>query len=122
MLPGLEREAAGAAQILLEDAGEPGRQRGVVEGDVELVVESERAIVEVGAADGGPLSIHDHRLGVEQRRLILVDLDPALEQGTEAPLVGRTNQVVLPGISTLTRTPRPTAPSSASCNPASGRK
>ena len=40
-----------------------------------LVVELERAVVEVRRADRRPAAVDGHRLGVQHRRLVLVDLD-----------------------------------------------
>src|SRR5262245_42211225 len=60
-------------QIVLEHLDELACERAVHEGHVELVVERKRAIVEVGAADADPALIDHERLGVEQRRTVLVD-------------------------------------------------
>src|SRR4051794_4942551 len=47
---------------------------------VDLVVQAERAVVEVGAAEHAPRRVDDQHLGVVHRREVFVDLNAALEQ------------------------------------------
>src|SRR5882672_3372145 len=56
-LPRLVGHLPRVLQIVPEDLGHPRRHRLVEEGDVQLVVELERAVVEVGAADGDPPAV-----------------------------------------------------------------
>ena len=49
-------------------------------GEVYLVVEGKGAVVEVGAADDGPLAVDGHELGVDHGGLVLEDVGAAGEQ------------------------------------------
>ena len=49
-------------------------------GDVQLVVELERAVVEVGGAEHAPDAVDHQHLRVHHRRLVLVDLDALLQE------------------------------------------
>src|SRR5438552_2235920 len=85
-LPLLVGDPPRVLEIVPEDLGHPRGHSLVEEGDVQLVVELERAVVEVGAADGDPLAAHDHRLGVQERGTVLVDLCAGLEHASEVRL------------------------------------
>src|SRR6266699_1095450 len=52
----------------------------VAEGDVELVVERERAVVEVDRPDGDPVGVHEQDLGVEHGAPVLEDPPAAAQQ------------------------------------------
>src|SRR5919201_4259291 len=82
-LPVLVAYGLRVLQILAEHLGHPGGEAAVEEREIQLVVEGERAVVEVGAADAHPLTVHDHRLRVEQRRPVLVDLRAGLEHAAK---------------------------------------
>ena len=47
---------------------------------VRFVVVQEAQIVQVAAADRGPVAVHDHRFGVHDVLLALEDLDARIEQ------------------------------------------
>ena len=48
--------------------------------EVHLIVQAEGAVVEVGRADDAPEPVDDEHLGVDHRRLVLVDLGARGEQ------------------------------------------
>ena len=52
----------------------------VVDVDVDFVVDAEAAIVEVRGADGRPVAVHHHGLGVHHGGLIFEDADAAAEE------------------------------------------
>src|SRR5437762_3021051 len=78
--PLLERDRSRLTNIGREDVFEPLGELAIVHDDVELFVHGERAVVEVGAADGGPRAVDDDGLGVEQGGAVLVHLGATLEQ------------------------------------------
>ena len=49
-------------------------------GHVQLVVQLQRAIVEIGRAEDAQQAIDDHRLGVHHGRLVFVELDTLFQQ------------------------------------------
>ena len=79
-LPFLELQLAAVAQVLLERGLELRRDAGVEDADADLLVERERARVEIGGADVRPDFVHDDDLLVQQRRLELVQPDTGFEQ------------------------------------------
>ena len=87
-------------------------QRRIEEHEVRLVVEGERPVVEVHRADRAPEAVHDERLRVHHRRLILVDADrrrAAAPRSVRAP----PTSVVFTSVSSLTvrmRTSTPRCP------------
>ena len=56
--------------------------------DVQLVVELERSIVEVGGPDDAPDAVDDHRLRVHHRRPVLVRYDAASQAGARRRAAG----------------------------------
>src|SRR5262245_19446487 len=66
-------------QVLPEHRLDPLREAVVVEGQALLRVLVSRPRVEVDRADRREDPVHDHRLVVEHRVPVLVDLDPALQ-------------------------------------------
>src|SRR4030095_8343691 len=61
---------------LLESFGQPS----VVGADVALFMKSERSIVEICSSYGDPRAIDNHRLLVQHRPVVFVDLDARLQQ------------------------------------------
>ncbi|MNC86593.1 hypothetical protein D3C83_22650 [compost metagenome] len=82
--PLLESQLPRSGEIALEVVGQPLRERAIEDGRVQLVVQLERAIVEVRGSDDAQDAVDHHRLGVHHRRLVLVDLDAEPEK----PFVG----------------------------------
>ena len=95
----------------------PGCELAVRDGEVQLVVQLQRPVVEVGRPDHAPDAIGHERLRMHHRRLVLVDLDAGptsggRRNGGEACLTGIAS-VTSPSASNRTRTPRCTASVSA---------
>src|SRR5882762_2049873 len=80
--PGVEIDTHARGQVVLERRFHARDQALVVETDVAFLVVRKRAAVEVGRTDRRPYTVHDHRLLVEQGGLVLVDLNPGLEQAS----------------------------------------
>src|SRR5262249_58712675 len=81
ILPALVRHLLGAGQVVGEHALQAPGDALVVDDQVDLIVQPEGAIVEVGASHRRPLAVDHHGLGVEERRAVLVDSDTG-EAGT----------------------------------------
>src|SRR2546425_3788968 len=71
------------AQVLLERRLESTRHRPAVDHQVQLVVQREGPIVQIRAAHRRPHPVDDHRLGVQQRRAVLVNVHARLEHAPE---------------------------------------
>ena len=77
-------------------------ERRVEHDEIRLVVERHRAIIEVHRPHGAPHAVGDDRLGVEHRRLILVDLAPRLEDAVRRLAASGAKEIlVLPYFLTL---------------------
>src|SRR5919204_3656784 len=76
--PCLVRHRLGELEIVFEDRRHARGEPAIEKRDVQLVVQRERAVVEVGAADADPLAVDNHRLRVQERRAVLVDLGARL--------------------------------------------
>ena len=85
------------------------REFRVVDVEVRLVVQPERAHVEVRRADRDQQSVDDHDLAVEHRRLVLVDLRTRCEKRAPTRARGRRTtsvSMIGPGRIMRTLTPR----------------
>ncbi len=67
--PAVERDAV--LGVFLEYLLKARGKLGVTERDHDLVVDVERALVEVRRANGAPRSVHGHHLLMQQCRLVL---------------------------------------------------
>src|SRR5690606_34264989 len=76
--------------VALDDLTHARGKTAVVNGDVDLEVETQRQVIEVERADGGPLAIDHGRLAVQHVALPLVDAHPGVHQ----PLPHGTARVV----------------------------
>lgn len=91
----LQRDLAGLAEVLLEGVVELLDEGGVEDGDRDLEVDDEGAVVEVGRSDDRPLPVDRDRLHVHHGGLVLVDPDSGLEKPRIPRLAGVANQ---PGV------------------------
>src|SRR3546814_6783088 len=69
------RDAAAEREVLAQHGLDSGRERSVRHHDRQLEVEAERAVVEIGGADGNDAIVHQQHLLVQEARLVAVDLD-----------------------------------------------
>src|SRR5215471_5321436 len=97
ILPALVRHLLGARQVVGEHALQALGDAPVVGDHVDLVVEPEGAIVEIGAPHRRPLAVDHHGLGMEERRPILVDLDTGEEETAQLGATRIAHQVVVDG-------------------------
>src|SRR5687768_12073372 len=67
-------------EVALEILAQPVRQRGALSRQVYLIIQAERAVVEVGRADDAPDLIDDQDLRVVHCRSVFRDLDAAFEE------------------------------------------
>src|SRR6266513_2894644 len=74
LLPLRIADAARALEIVVENRDLPFGELAAVNVEVSLVVEPERAIVEVGRPDRQPDAVDHQDLAVEHRRLEFIDL------------------------------------------------
>src|SRR3954447_7728512 len=88
LLPLVEMPLDGEAAIRLEGRGELRGERWIEDAHADLVVELERAVVEVRRADARPDTVDDHDLLMDQRALKLPDLYAALQQRAELMVAG----------------------------------
>src|SRR5262245_48674905 len=95
ILPALVRHLLGAGQVVDEHALQALGDALVVDDQVDLVVEPEGALVEVGASHRCPLAVDHHGLGVEERRAVLVDLDSGEETTAQLRAASLAHQVVV---------------------------
>src|SRR6266540_6823562 len=75
--PGVEAQLDGVVHVGEEVLLQSGDDRTVVQGEVQLVVERERAVVEVDRPDGRTGGVHDQDLGVQHGPLVLEDAHAA---------------------------------------------
>src|SRR5690242_6072541 len=61
-------------------------------GQVDLIVDSERSVVEVGRPDDAPLAVDDGNLGVDHGGLIFVEFDSDFQQVTIGAAPGTAGQ------------------------------
>src|SRR5215510_2592194 len=97
ILPALVRHLLGAGQVVGEHALQAPGDALVVDDQVDLIVQPEGAIVEVGASHRRPLAVDHHGLGVEERRAVLVDSDTGEEETTQLRAARLAHQVVVDG-------------------------
>src|SRR5262245_16234421 len=125
ILPALVRHLLGAGQVVGEHALQAPGDTLVVDDQVDLVVQPEGAIVEVGASHRRPLAVDHHGLGVEERRAVLVDSDAGEEETAQLRATRLAHQVVVDGPGKEephTWTPRRAVCTSVSIILSSGRK
>jgi uncharacterized protein (TIGR02284 family) len=80
VLPGFERDPLRLREVGLELHGFRGGESLVVDIEVGLVVQAERAVVEVGRAHRHQQAIDHEDLAMEHRRLVFVDLCTGFQQ------------------------------------------
>src|SRR4051812_20863289 len=80
LAPFLQRDRASERQVGLEVALEERGEPSLEHREIHLVVEPERAVVEVGRPHHAPKPVDDEHLGVDHGRLVLVDLRAGGEQ------------------------------------------
>src|SRR6185437_14257797 len=68
------RKAAAALEIVGEIGIDDGGDIAVENGEIDLVVQGEGAVIEIGGADDAPLAVDGHELGVNHGRQVVVDL------------------------------------------------
>ena len=86
--PFVEVALFGVAKVISECGAQLLRDVPIENGHRHLVVQLKRAVVEVRRADARPDSVDHDRLLMEQRPLVLVDLDAAAEQSPEVMMAG----------------------------------
>ena len=70
-------------------------EAGVADREVDLVVEAEGTVVEVGGADDSPELVDDEDFGVNHGGLVLVDLGAGLEERAVAAAAGAAGEHVV---------------------------
>src|SRR6185503_11784312 len=95
--PGVELDTLARGQVVPERCFHACDEVVVVEAHVAFLVVRKRPAVEIGRSDRRPHTVHDHRLLVEQGGLVLVDLNPRLEQASiqAGPVLPRQPVVVV---------------------------
>src|SRR5918995_6949559 len=78
--PRFQRQTARPAEVHLEVFRQSQGKVGLRDRHVDLVVQLQRAVVEVGGSDDAPDPVDDEGLHMHHRRLELVDLNPGGEQ------------------------------------------
>src|SRR3546814_19666679 len=84
------RDAAAEREVLAQHGLDSGRERSVRHHDRQLEVEAERAVVEIGGADGNDVIVHQKHLLVKEARLVAVDHDAS---GLRPRVVAITSQL-----------------------------
>src|SRR5690349_14947706 len=80
LFPRFQCHAFRAREVRLENLDLPARECGIIDIEIGLVVDRERAAVEIGRADGYPQAIDDEHLAMEHRRLVLGDFNTGTQE------------------------------------------
>src|SRR6185312_15108600 len=85
MLPFVERNAAALVDVVGHITLQLTGEVGIANGEVDLIVDAEGAVVEVGGADHGPEVIYTEYLGMDHGGLVLVDFSACLQKWAIGP-------------------------------------
>ena len=67
-------------RVIYESSGEFRGDLRIEHGEVDFVIDAERAVVEVGGSDHAPYAIDDGDLGMNHGRFIFIDLSSGFQQ------------------------------------------